>query len=448
MTCCDRLRPAALLLAGALCSTVPAQPHPGFKVLDVVVDKPVFDSVCDALSIDETRRAKILADYEAYWASVQELDRASYSRVLDAGLREIELHASSPRSPNAPVEWNQRHDELSYQYTRVMASAKLQGDQLLTQWLAGIDEKLQLDDNAVDVASRLVRRMNLLSCNEEAEDFNAKLDLRILFERALDDEAEFAVLRTVSLGSPNTLIEARVDLMSILQDWEIAIDAVLLDRLAEGRHLRPFHKKITLGPDDNEYDNLIRAWAARFGRSYDVFTAHADGIAVAAEIALGAAAADAWRDRVHRALCPQLAKPRLPEQTFEQLKKLPDLTSEQLLAAESLHAQYSAQQRNAVARAIDAGSRLKRMQFIAQPDHPTRVEEIFAESLYDIHALSKRTVRAFLGLLLPDQATALQKHLGKPASPGAYGPQINRNMLNRLNLRTDYENLELSSKNG
>lgn len=437
---------------------------PGFEVLDVVVDRRIFEEIRGALQLDDVQHVVVDALFEDYFKAAKELDTETYRRAYEAGWEEVlSLEAEAQRT-GKELPWD-RVQELRFSYMTEFMGGRRRSDLLLNQWFEELQGILNISDDRFAPIPRLVRRLNYMrfSENNRFGDLNHPIDLFVVIEQASqpDGELHAAMVENAREASPDptvlsnaangTVAVTRDDvnekhrrfrsaLAEVMEEYELSLDQLIRESMTKARQSPRRSQPVRITPVDPQWDSIVKAQLRSWKKRYRVFSTPAARIGGLVEEFVSEQAKQEWQDRLDRLLSPELTAERWPDRMVDWLKAQPGYTSEQLATTEELYAVYRAQRRNLVRTAIKAGIRAKKRYIWPEGTEPLQLA--FATRKLKIHRLSASIVRQLRSLLDSRLRTALDRQLlGRAGahSPSLFGPPIDTSALRALGAFEKYQ---------
>lgn len=407
---------------------------PGFKILDLVVDREIFEAMSELLAMDEHQEALAAATFEAYFRAAKALDAEVKESVDDAGFRRfVELSREAYYKGLDRYPWDEMARLRREFHGEIVAGLK-EADVLLNEWYEQLQELILSPEqqNQFDRVRRMVRRLNAQRRRHGVarSDFRSGIDVFLLIEEASEDDGELAtVVRRQGDGErPDEITKARAKLDEILEEYEIQLDQLLLEDLNWRRRQLGPKDGIKIDIDGPVGRRLLRRWA----REYALTASTVQQIADVVERAGNSEHRETWLDRFHRAFCPDLLSERWPDLMVEWLEERSDATDEQLEAVKALYNEYLIERRHAREAAVAAGVKAKRKHFSPQGDDPSQLR--YARRKLFLKRLTALTVDRFRSLLAPEQVLYLDTELSQARIYRGWllGPHVDAAALYKL----------------
>jgi len=329
--------------------------------LDQVVHRELFDQMCRLLDLTE-QQTKIAASlYGEYRSRIDVVSTALTENVsdLERQIREVD---KARRAADGTLTESSLRGELMQSFLLRVAQANREADVVLEQWFDEL-ELLLTDAQKARFSSvpRLVRRYNF---NARASGSNFADVLRVVDVSRLVDEAsaedgELQFIVTMDDQSSEDTSPNR-QLQLILHDYEIALDAIIAERLAETRDLSPTMdggKVYDLGNPDQETRQWMRESATRWARTYNINSSTADRIAFLIEQASGLDDRYAWEDRFRAAYAPQLMARQFIDSIPAFINRRNEIAQDTRTAAIAIYEEYCMKRRQLRAEAFQTAVR-------------------------------------------------------------------------------------------
>lgn len=432
----------------ALGTTAPAaqdKAAPGFMILDLVVDRQIFESICELLAMDEGQAAQAAVFHEAYLRDAKTLDNQVKEGVDDAGFRRlVQLWKEARYKGLDAYPWDEMA-RLRRQYHKESVAGLEKADASLNEWYDQLQELILSQEQRAyfDGVPRLVRRLNAQRRHRivAPSDFRGGIDVFVLVQEASKDDGELATIVRMQDDGEQTdqMTKARAELGEILDDYEILLDQLLLEDLNRRRKRLGSKDGIIIDSDGRAGRRLIRQWA----REYALTASTVEQIADVVERAGGPEHRETWLDRFHRAFCPALLAERWPDRMGQWLEERSDATDEQREAVKALYNEYLIQRRHARESAIAAGVNAKRKHFSAQGDNPSQLR--YLRHKLRLKRLTGLTVDHFRSLLAPEQVWDLDAELSRARiyRPVLLGPHVDGAALQKFTGEEPMEGVTL-----
>jgi len=404
--------------------------------LQFVIDRSTFDRITDRFLdlrdvpfaealFAEYREAIIAIDHQTQ----QDVQRAGFDEML-ALMRELSPARDMERMRSATPEERQQlvaemianMDDPRWEHVQelrhgVEACIDRNGrraDARLAQLAGEIAQYCPHPERAHIEIMRFARRV-LLDPRRDADslDFVPSVDILRLTDDACASGGELhAVIAesSQSVSEEQSVAEDRVPspairLSQIIEQYENELDQHLIGRLRERRRTRassePSQQVLADGASDRRTKRRARAWAERFAVSQRAGVA----IAALAEECAGEAAAEAWWERFHTALCPELMRPRWLHRMVDWIEARSDHTAAQCEAAAEMERTYLVRWNDLRRRAITSGiTQMKRRAYLHAPGPEERRHR---DDVAALHALGRDTLLCFIQMLTPEQRAVL-----------------------------------------
>ena len=464
----------ALVLTSILAlASVRAQNAPtstDFRVLDVVVTHPIFEDICSLLHLDESQRAQAEEFFAGYLAAARDLDDETYRGIVSAGFEAMRalraeldpLHtrrgANADRREREKLrEQTNRHRDdprweivraLRYESNKARVVGWRKADALLEGWLYEFQISMEIEDDLFARVPRLIRRRVLEPAWPQSSyaDFKRPVDVLALVEQASRPGGEMFPLAALEHTSKEpervgeaSWSEAQGNLTGILIQYEIQLDGLLHQRSRERRARLRRDTPLSTTSEDPGWRELERTMSQEWYRRYQVSHQAVEAIAILLNEYVSAEAATNWRDRFHRALCPELTQDRWVDDMISWLESRADHRPEQMQLTETLYADYVVRRRELISQAIRTGVRVRKEHLGVSGTDPLHLK--YARRLLDLHRLSRRVIRQLQSVLDVEQTEALAQILEWPDRTKTHllGSWISRVQLEAIGAASEYE---------
>ena len=404
-----------------------------FKSVDLVFEAWMLEAIGTYLLLDETQTASVTQSLKVYFDKITTLDAAVRQRVDDAGFRRFAELSEAARYRGVDPPWDEMN-QLAIQFQREGVAGHHESDALLHEFY----EQIQLiltpqQQELFERVPRLVRRLNAQRRRRGAvqADFSGSMDLFELVAEAAEDGEE---LQPIFDDDPepddaDRLVKLADEINSILMIYEIEFDALRLEILKRRRTPRPatYQVKTTSQSDDGR--DLRRRWM----RYYTLTESAVAQIAAVAGRGTDANASEAWLDRFHQRLCPELYADRWPDRMMIWLVARDDATEEQIEITSLLETEYLAQRHQTRRAAIAAGIKAKRRHFSPGGTEPLQLK--YSRRLLQLRQSIRRVTDRFRALLTPEQQADLDKEfvrIKRYGEVGLFGPNVSNAAIRKL----------------
>ena len=426
------------LLNAGTCSVASAQTasqfHPGEQVLDFVVSMDIFLSMCEHQMLNETQTGIALTHYLDYRNTIEQINAYTRQAMIRAGFDErqrlwAELDPAHHSLDGLPQDWDEqrRREEITEEHRddlrwsivselthgiklawkRGVVDASAEFDILLRK----IGEDCDLSTEHIDAGRRFVFRAMRARPNRPATPygFDTPPDMLKMIDEALEEGEELHALRLVDLNQPQAHEEDVLDAIARIRlDYEIQLQSYYERSIRQSRTVRPKSAPMSVSSTDPEWDQVEKKFTYSWTRRYRVSESTFEQIAALLRDRSDEALTRAWTLRYYEALAPNLLEKRWPEQLMLQwLQARDDSTPEQLELTLALREEHTQKLAYLIDVTIRRGIAVKKKQVFPVGDTPVQLK--YAESLLDIHQLSRRTIRRFFYILLPGQQSALRR---------------------------------------
>lgn len=422
-------------------------PRPKFEVLDLVIDRQLFEDICLLLLLSQEEREMIEPSFEEYLAKAAEVDAAAYQRALDAGWREI-LEIEEQADGIEDEDWD-RAQQLYRSYKREFVLGRRIGDALLEEWLIGLASSLELEADQIGTVQRLIRRVYFFRqySGNRYHDFSHPINLLDLAQKASKPGGELAKLggsKSTEKLRNDTREPAALDaeestakgaLQEILLNYELRLDDYLAEHFAKKRRVPSASKKAAISSDDPKWKLHEKRVAHDWSERHEFFASAADQIAELLGKTIDPGLKDKWQDRVNRELCPELTAQRWPDVMVSWLEMRSDHTDAQLDEAHLLQAEYQVKHKELVRAAVDLGIRCMKRYGRVRGTESAVLR--YAKKQLALYRLSVRTIRRLESRLEPPQIAALRDKI-KNSIPYSLGPPIATSALTKLEVLDEY----------
>lgn len=416
-----------------------ASPPRTFDILKVVVNERLRDMVREFLGVSDQARFDEM--HRSYAQAVQSLEERIQQESEAAGAREAERIFASQANPTLTPDW-ERYEQLQRAAREVYVRGHRESDTLLNNWLMSLIAEFpeEVAAEEIQAAARLIRRQTLLQEPNPDRDGNyfEALNVLALFEQARTEGGE---LSGISIEEP-PVGEQQTALVEALERYELAIDQLLQEQLKKSREFPSSDFKSRMAPGEPEYEAVQRNLARRFRRHYQVFREACSAIGTFASDTAGIDARTAWEQRVDRAFCPELLRPRIVELALNWLASRDDVTDEQRAALDVIRTEYAAERSALTRSAIETGVVLLSRRLVPTDPEYARIKSSYGRKLLLLHDLSRRTMQQIcFNVALSDVVKAeLQTFvIAQATSPTVVGPRIDRATLDRIGQWERYQ---------
>ena len=404
-----------------------------FKSVDLAFEAWMLDPIGTYLLLDETQTATVTQSFEVYFDKVTTLDAAVKQRVDDAGFRRFAELSEAARYRGVDPPWDEMN-QLAIQFQRESVAGHHESDALLHEFYEQIQLVLTSQQQELfERVPRYVRRLNAQRRRRGAvqADFSGSMDLFELVAQAAEDGEELQPIFNDDFDpdDPDRLVKLADEINSILMIYELEFDALRLEILKRRRTPRPatYQVKTTSRSDDGR--DLRRRWM----RYYTLTESAVVQIAAVVERGIDANASEAWLDRFHQRLCPELYADRWPDRMMIWLVARDDATEEQIEITSLLETEYLAQRHQTRRAAIVAGIKAKRKHFSPEGTEPLQLK--YSRRLLQLRQSVQRVIDRFRALLTPDQQAELDQEFYQIRYSGPtslLGPNVSNAAIQKL----------------
>ncbi len=404
-----------------------------FKTVDLVIEAWMLEPIGTYLLLDESQTATVTQSFEVYFDKVMALDAAVKQRVDDAGFRRFAELSEAARYRGVDPPWDEM-TELSIQFKKEIIAGHHDSDALLNEFY----EQIQLiltphQQELFERVPRLVRRLNAQRRRRGAvqADFSGSMDIFELVAEAAEDGEELHAIFDDDPESDDIdrLVEPKDEISTILMIYEIEFDALRIEILKGRRTPPPSTYQVNFSPQSDRGRDLRRQWM----RYYTLTESAVVQIAAVAERGIDVNASEAWLDRFHRRLCPELYADRWPDRMMEWLVARDDATAEQIEITSLLQTEYLTQRHQTRRAAIVAGIKAKRKHFAPEGTAPLQLK--YSRRLLQLRQSIQRVRDRFRALLTPEQQADLDQEfvrIKRYGEVGLLGPNVSNAAIQKL----------------
>jgi hypothetical protein len=397
-----------------------------FTSLDLVVTAPIFEAIVTLLQLDPHQAEVAQSLFQAYHQQVVALDQITGANVQRGLTRMQELNDAARMNARA-LDWAEAKKARSdFEEQHVIGLKK--SDTLLNNFYGELFALLREDQQEAHARlPALVRRMHFEAKTDEANkrsvslaDFSSRWNLSQLIAEARAEGGEF------ERGDE----EFVVALLEIMERYDAEMDIHRQRDLADARVLTPPDDPVAFSVSHPKGQEMVRKWRERFF----LLQRHVDEVAAAAEGRLGAANAEAWRNRLRKLWCPALYAAMWPDRMIEWLTKRPDATPEQREHAATILASYELYREQLRLDAIKTGIAMMSTRGDGETGERTRLHH--ARMLLRLRDLNERTTKAFRSLLIGEQVaafdSALQAARTNDFNQTLMGPYVSPDLVEKI----------------
>lgn len=404
-----------------------------FKSVDLVFEAWMLEPIGTYLLLDETQTTTVTQSFKVYFDKITTLDTAMKQRVDDAGFRRFAELSEAARYRGIDPPWDEMN-QLAIEFHRENMARHHESDALLHEFYEQIQLILFPKQQELFVrVPRYVRRLNAQRRRRGAvqADFSGSMDLFELVAEAAEDGEELHPIFDDDLEPDDVdrLVKLADEINSILMIYEIEFDALRLEILQHRRTPRPSTYQVKTTSQSDEGRNLRRRWM----RYYTLTESAVVQIAAVAERGIDANASEAWLDRFHQRLCPELYADRWPDRMTKWLSDRDDTTEEQIELASLLETEYLMQRHQTRRAAIAAGIKAKRKHFSPGGTEPLQLK--YSRRLLQLRQSIQRVTDRFRALLTPEQQADLDKEfvrIKRYGEVGLLGPNVSNAAIQKL----------------
>lgn len=306
-----------------------------FGNLDLVVDRTIFESVCDQLRLTDAQRELARACWLDYLQQIEALVRELDEHTEEAGASEIRRVCEEARASGQEPPWD-RINALQREVKKQWVRGLRRSDEHLRRWLEDIRAVLNEEQiEYFDAVEPLIRRLNAEVRRGQGQHgrFIRNVDMHRLVDKgASPEQTLYEWVCAASTAEPPELEDFEARLTDVMNQYDLLLDRLIVRSLGWSRRKPDDDYSIFIGRDPEVQSLTVARMRLSLNTARHVEWLIAD--------LFGENARAAWNDRFNRALAPFLYYEYVPQYVYRSIQQMEGIEPIRLERIEAIHQSY------------------------------------------------------------------------------------------------------------